>query len=298
MILAQVNEAHPSISFTCVKERNGCLSFLDTFLEKRDDDTIRRSIYRKKTWSGQYTHFHSFVPLSYKKNLITTLVDRANKICSEDTLPGELEIIRNTLHENAYPDRFVKRHMKTDKDKPSFTTAPKKPLYLQLPFRGDIIAELLKYRLRKAINGTFPAARLNLTFTTQGILRSNSKDKLSSLTTSMCIYKFNCSCGASYLGRTTRQLSKRIREHLPVWFSKGLVKQTNSSILNHLLDTGHQINHTTSFTVIHRIPNKLSHGVRFRLLCTAEAVAIRLFNPELCVQKKHVQSLSLPWPKS
>ena len=32
------------------------------------------------------------------------------------------------------------------------------------------------------------------------------------------VYSFTCSCGTSYIGRTTRRLSDRVREYHPVWF--------------------------------------------------------------------------------
>ena len=113
----------------------------------------------------------------------------------------------------------------------------------------------------------------------------------------MCIYTFDCSCGASYVGRTTRQLSKRIREHIPTWFGKGQQKSINSSILAHLVDTNHQVDTQKAFKVIYRIPSKLPRGLRVRLLHTAEAVCIRLLKPDLCIQKKYVQALALPWPE-
>ena len=118
----------------------------------------------------------------------------------------------------------------------------KKRLHIKLDFEGDINHEILSKKLNKIIRQTFPAASLQLQFRTHPIIPQNSKDKLPSSTTSMCIYKFNCSCGSSYIGRTTRQLSKRIKEHNPAWLRKGLTKSIQSSIVQHLVDTGHQIN--------------------------------------------------------
>lgn len=55
----------------------------------------------------------------------------------------------------------------------------------------------------------------------------------------MCIYQFTCSCGAGYIGRTKRALSKRISEHHhPTWLCKGLQKSVKSSILEHLVYPG------------------------------------------------------------
>ena len=279
-------------------EEENSIPFLDVLLTRRPDMTLKRSVYKKSTWTGQYTNFNSFVPLKYKRNLIRTLFHRALKLCTEDTLANEIELIKNTLKLNGYPDKFIDAQLLQSKNKVVISSAPKKPIYLTLPYKGDIAAEILERKLHKAVEKTFRAARLHLTFTTRSILRPNSKDKLPSLTTSMCIYKFDCSCGASYIGRTTRRLSKRIQEHIPNWWIKGLSKSVNSSILAHLLDTDHKVDAQNAFHILHKVPPNLPSGIRFRLLCTAEAVAIDQFKPDLCIQKQHVQALSLPWPEN
>nr|CAH8855179.1 unnamed protein product [Trichobilharzia regenti] len=114
----------------------------------------------------------------------------------------------------------------------------------------------------------------------------------------MCIYQFDCSCGASYIGRTIRQVHRRISEHHPTWLSKEQKRSIRSSILAHFVDTEHKIDVNTAFKVIYRIPTYLNFALRVRLLQTAEAIAIHLKKPSLCVQKKIVQPLSLPWPSS
>ncbi|CAH8470984.1 unnamed protein product [Heterobilharzia americana] len=112
----------------------------------------------------------------------------------------------------------------------------------------------------------------------------------------MCIYQFTCSCGARYIGRSQRMLSTRIREHVPAWFYKGERKSVRSSILEHLIDFHHTTNPDDDFEIIYRIRPNLPRSLRFQLLKTAEALAIHELRPDLCVQKKYVQSLSLSWP--
>ena len=73
-------------------------------------------------------------------------------------------------------------------------------------------------------------------------------------------------------------------------------RTTKSSILDHLLESSHQIQPDTAFRVIYRVPPHLNKGVKKRLLSTAEAVAIRLFDPTLCRQKSLTRALLLPWP--
>uniref|UniRef100_A0A0X3PK17 GIY-YIG domain-containing protein n=1 Tax=Schistocephalus solidus TaxID=70667 RepID=A0A0X3PK17_SCHSO len=112
----------------------------------------------------------------------------------------------------------------------------------------------------------------------------------------MCNYSFTCSCGAGYVGRTSRRLSKRIREHLPAWLRKGEVKSINSAILAHLVDSGHRVDPNEDFRVIYKVPPNYSTSLGQRLLATAEATAIRLRKPVLCAQKNLLQAPRLAWP--
>ena len=58
----------------------------------------------------------------------------------------------------------------------------------------------------------------------------------------MCIYRFDCFCGASYLGRAAKRLSKGIAEPYPAWLGKGVVNSFRKSIVEHLVDFGHHVN--------------------------------------------------------
>ncbi|VDP81737.1 unnamed protein product [Echinostoma caproni] len=70
-----------------------------------------------------------------------------------------------------------------------------------------------------------------------------------------------------------------------------------SAIVEHLANTGHTVDED-AFKVINGVPPYPSKAVHQQHLATAEAVAIRLFNPSLCSQKRFVEALQLPWPRS
>ncbi|CAH8864025.1 unnamed protein product [Trichobilharzia szidati] len=296
-ILDKFNEVHPAINFTIEKEKESSISFLDVLMTRKEDSTIRRrSVYRKPTSTGQYTHFLSFVPLKYKRNLIKCLVNRVREICSDECLDEELNNIKRLLSENGYPEKFIDKNMNLKPKQSKLPTVPKKASFLQMQFLGDNTIEILTHRLRNAVKRAFPAAQLRCIFTTTPLLRSGIKDKLPNFASSMCIYQFNCSCGASYIGRTIRRVSRRISEHHPAWLSKGQTKSIRSAILAHLVETEHKIDVNHAFRVIYCIPTNLNFALRVRLLNIAEAVGIHINKPNLCTQKKLVQSLSLPWP--
>ncbi|CAH8573525.1 unnamed protein product [Heterobilharzia americana] len=64
-LLRRFNDCHPSIKFTVDEELNSTFHFLGVMLKRSDDGSIQRSVYRKPTWTGQFTNFNSWVPLSY-----------------------------------------------------------------------------------------------------------------------------------------------------------------------------------------------------------------------------------------
>ena len=298
-ILQRFNTAHESVQFTVEVEQEDRIPFLDVLLTRKCDGFIERCVYRKKTWTGQYTNFHSFVPLRQKRNLVKCLVWRANNICSSETLHDELRLITDVLRSNGYPDKFIQKNMTNHRPpKAEIITAEKKGLFLSLPFKGDCLSESLTRRLNTALRSTFNAAKLRCSFKSSPLINIRNKDKLPVLTASMVVYSFRCICDAFYVGRTARQLSTRMREHHPRWLSQGGSGTISSAILAHLVDTGHRVDPNQAFRVIYQVPPNRSKNVRMRTLAIAEAIGIKRLTPDLCAQKRLVHALHLPWPTS
>ncbi|BHF80662.1 hypothetical protein SprV_0702379000 [Sparganum proliferum] len=161
-LLNTVNQAHPSIKFTLEFGTAGSLPFLDVLLSRRPDGSVRRSVYRKKTWSGQHINLANFVPSQQKRNLVRCLAQRARKICSRDSIEEELRKIQDFLRENGYPDRCIAKNMAERPVKPATPTAEKKTLFLKVPFHGDAASEHLRRHLDQAVSRTFPAVRVQI----------------------------------------------------------------------------------------------------------------------------------------
>ena len=104
--LNMFNSLHPAITFTSELEHNNVLNFLDVSCFRRPDGSVQTSVYRKPTFTGLYSSFYSFIPRSYKVNLVKTLTSRAIKICTPDTVDSELSFIRRVLLDNGYPPPF------------------------------------------------------------------------------------------------------------------------------------------------------------------------------------------------
>ena len=70
-----LNRQHKNIKFTSETENENSISFLDIKIT-RDNNKFMTSVYRKPTFSGVFTNFESFIPKSYKYNLLFTLLHR------------------------------------------------------------------------------------------------------------------------------------------------------------------------------------------------------------------------------
>ena len=98
---------HPNIRFTFELENNNTLPFLDVTVF-RDADKFSSSVHRKDTFSGVYTNFKSFMPETYKRGLVSTLLYRGFMICSSfQSLHEEIEKLKMIFSKNGYPSKLV-----------------------------------------------------------------------------------------------------------------------------------------------------------------------------------------------
>ena len=67
-----MNTEHPNIKFTSEFEENDSFSFLDAKIIGRNSQLVT-SVFRIATFSGAFTNFKSFMPVSYKFVLVYTL---------------------------------------------------------------------------------------------------------------------------------------------------------------------------------------------------------------------------------
>ena len=59
-----MNNLHKNIKFTVEFEENDHLPFLDVLVTRNSDGNIETSVYRKKSFSGLYIKYDSYVPMS------------------------------------------------------------------------------------------------------------------------------------------------------------------------------------------------------------------------------------------
>ena len=218
-----LSSKHPNIKFLLVKENDGRLSFLDIniFCEKRKFVT---NVYRKKTFSGVYTSFNSFILETYKTGLIESLLFRCCNLCSDFVkFHREINILKGILYKSSYPRDFVDKCIKKFLDevltqKVVVSTLPKKDLMIVIPYLGKLSLQI-RTKINRVMKNKLPHCNFRIIFQSKCKLINyfTFKDKIPVFLSSGIVYKFKCSgCKATYYGKTKRHFKVRMCEHLGV----------------------------------------------------------------------------------
>ena len=250
------------------------------------------SVYRKPTFSGIYTHFDSFLPSTYKIDMIYTLVFRCFRICSDwNKFHKEIIFSKDIFLENGYPTSFIDKCFKTYLDqlfikKPKVLSVEKKSLTVVLPFFGNLSLQT-KTKLQNVLKRVLRCCKIQIVFKSQRNLSNvfRFKDRLRYELISRVVYKFQCGrCNSTYIGETDRHLKVRSGEHIGIsslTFYK-IKPSAESSVRDHLLFCDHSPSFD-DFTI-------LTHGNNNFLLEIKESLLIKLIKHEL---NKNISSTSL-----
>ena len=214
---------HANIKFTYELENNNTIPFLDVNVF-RDATKFSSTVHRKDTFSGVYTNFDSFMPDTYKRGLVSTLLYRAYMISSSyQSFHNEIENLKKIFSKNGYRTTFIDKCIfrflnKLYDKKESFLADPKKEVIIMLPFLGSISWKT-KNDLFRSLKNAAPDIKLKIIFKTCRRLSSffSFKDKLPKSLVSGVIYKYTCAtCNRSYVGSTKRFWEKRLEEHIHI----------------------------------------------------------------------------------
>ena len=149
--------------------------------------------------------------------------------------------------------QFVDENMKLSRKSTSEFGPNKKSVYLSLTFESDIKDEILTKRLTHVVKSTFYAGTVRLHFTSSSLLHHHLKDEVSAADALYCVYCLNCSCGAWYIGRTTRHLSERTRKHHPARLGNEVINSINRSFCARLADSNHTVQTSQAFRPIYSV---------------------------------------------
>ncbi len=107
------------MKFTTEGEESNGLTFLDTNTIRREDGSLKVTIYRKPTHTDQYLHFSSNHLLQHKLGVVQTLHHRAKSVITEEEdCERELSHVKSALGHCGYPDWAIQQATKvTEKSK-------------------------------------------------------------------------------------------------------------------------------------------------------------------------------------
>ena len=272
-----LNCQHKNIKFISETENENSISFLDIKIT-RDNNEFVTTVYHKPTSSRALTKFGSFIPKSYKYNLLLTLLHRALKFCSNFERFHQ-EIDKTIFGNNGYPKSFIDFCIKSYLDKVFIKKevvlqASKKELICIRPFLGKKSMQL-RTCLVNSIESNLQFCKLKVIF--QSPCKLNLlfcyKDSLQKKICSDIAYRSMCSnCKVTYYGKTYHHFFTRAAEHMGVCNLTGKhLKQ--SAVSDHLLECNCSIDFD-HFDIL------ASDANRFRLLIK-ESLLIKHDQPQL-----------------
>ena len=217
-------------------------------------------------------------PRSRKLNLIKCLSFRALNICCDSKIKEEPKVIKEIFINNGYPDEVIDENFNLTvtkiKNKNKIFAPSKCPVYFRLPWSGPA-SQSFADKVASSVYRWYNAVKVRPIFYTKRAFSTIHKDVLPILNQSLSIFKFNCRCNSTYIGRTSQCLEVRIRQHVPRCISnRGRLTPGQSLAINSC-----KINYRDdSFSVLLRARDKVQLNI-------LEAIYIALDRPSLYRQR-------------
>ena len=200
-----------SIIFTREDEENNSMPFLDAKFTRKEDGSVKSTVYRKKTHTDQYLNFASHHPKHQKLGVVRTLMHRCETTTSEEgDKKEEVEHLRGALRVGGYPSWALNKVTDSCKKKKN------KKKTNDRNYRSQVVipyVEGVSERVHRVLKkyGVATAMRPHI------ILRRllvHPKDKVELEEQGELVYQIpHKNCGAEYIGETGRLLKTRLEEH-------------------------------------------------------------------------------------
>jgi hypothetical protein len=278
-VLENFNSFHERIQFTLEMETDNSISFLDLKIHRRNDGTLITDWYHKATWSGRYMDFNSWLPSSYKRNTVTLLTDKIQKLSDKSFHEKNFSLMIDTLRNNHYPTDFIldnmQRRMSQEIQPQVVAPDTKPPSFMSIPYVKVLFEKLRKlmslHNFRLVGRSSYPLKKS---------IFSKTKDPIPLPQQSNLVYEVKCECNMVYVGQTKQYLKKRMENH-----SKAIAKKDegHSALATHAIQTRHKVD----FQGVKVIGREKSFGKRFVL----EMIEIRKRRPQALNKQVDSQNL-------
>ncbi|XP_072033115.1 uncharacterized protein [Amphiura filiformis] len=137
-LTAHLNQVDTTSSIEVEQDQQ--IPFLDTLIVRKPDKSIKLMVYRKKTHTDQYLSFTSHHPLHQKMGVVRTLLDRKDRIVTEeeDKIKEEAHI-RQALAKCGYPKWTIDRVKKQMEEKQQRKTKKNKSTTSDQKSKGLVV---------------------------------------------------------------------------------------------------------------------------------------------------------------
>ena len=236
-----LNSFNSQIQFTMELESNNQLPYLDS-LVIREGTHLKLDWYQKPTASGRLINFTSRHPRRTIINTASNFINRVLDISHPDYHNKNINIIKNILRKNDFPDKTIDNLMaRARKEETKKTSDNSEKIYKTMTYtRG--FSERLKH------SNIYDNTTLELAFKTKNTLNnlfSKLKSKIQDEEKSNVVYRIKCKgdksnvCQKVYVGTTKTKLKTRISAHKSD--QKALYKpiEQKTALAAHCTKTGH-----------------------------------------------------------
>ena len=241
-ILSSFNKLHPNLKFTLESENNRSINYLELNI-KRTKNNVIFDIHRKPTTSKISILYNSNHPSQHKLANFHYLLNRLNNIpLSKPNYNKELSNIIEIAKFNNYPLNHIYTLNNRIKNKiklKAHTTLNNKQNNNQTWHKMTYFP-----LISEKISHIFKKYNINISYKTINTtkIKLTNKDKNTDNMKCSGVYKLDCACGSSYIGRTTRTFERRLYEHKHS-FKYNLPQ--NSAFAAHLLQNQHSFINST-----------------------------------------------------
>ena len=230
-ILNFINSFEKSIKFTCEKEIENSLPFLDVRVT-RIGRGFQTKVYRKPSHTDRYLDFNSNHAFSHKMSVSRCLYSRAVLFSSDaHDRNFEFQRIMNVLRQNNFPDHVIRRSDTARIDRSSEVAFAG---YVSLPYIKGCSERISRVLKRFNIKSYYkPLNKLSKIF---GL----PKDPVEQNKKCGVVYEVPCGdCEKVYVGQTGNSLETRLKQHQAAC---RLFQTDKSALAEHSVQADHRIN--------------------------------------------------------
>ena len=218
------------------RETNGDLAFLDLNVYRTIEGKLETAVYRKPTHTDKYLSYNSHHPVTHKKSVVKTLLQRAEHLPSNsDSQAYEREYVLNILRENNYPKDFLKNCLNPSACRNQNNSEGDTSIkgYAVVPYIQGVTEPIKRILSNCNIKVALKP------YLTLGHIFAKPKDPIPTNQKTHAVYSIPCNdCEKEYLGQSKRQFGTRLKEHQK---AVSTLNKGKSALAEHVCDTKHAI---------------------------------------------------------